>query len=78
MKRPFYTVSNRYIFLHAFISIPADASKLQIHPYTLPFYGPPYVANGIIYGLRGCQIAGILNCDLKGIFVMRDKKRDRY
>lgn len=73
MKRRFYTVSNGHIFLYAFISIPADASKLQIHPYTLLFYGSPYVANGIIYVLCGCQIADILNCDFKGIFVTRDK-----
>jgi len=25
--------------------------------YALPFYGSPYMANGIVYGSCGCQIA---------------------
>lgn len=76
MKRQFYAVSNGYIFLYAFRTIPTDASKVQAHLYTLPFYEPPYMANGIIYGLCGCQIADILNCDFKGIF-SNERKKER-
>ena len=44
--------------------------------HTLPFFGSPYMVNGIISSSCGCQIADILNCDFKGIFVMRDTKEE--
>ncbi len=34
------------------------------------------MANGIVSDSYSCQIANILNCDFKGIFVMRDTKEE--
>jgi hypothetical protein len=34
------------------------------------------MANITVYGSFGCQIGDILNCDFKGIFVMRGTKEE--
>ena len=55
-------------------SVRAFLFSFNLH--TLPFFGSPYMVNGIVYNSCGCQIADILNCDFKGIFVMRDTKEE--